>query len=404
MDAAAPFAIVANDLRERFIKLLDSLSTVRALTSLDVHHQDEVSLLDSALKVLVQHQNLERCSAFLLKGDTLVCVAGKNYLTSFQERERDEVSGTTSLPDAARLGEGLIGLAAKTKELQNCMDCSNDPRLPPVGDGAVEMRGSLMCAPVMNGDEVLGVITLSHDEPDFFQDWHRYVLVVFCNILGHMLANSRTMRHLEEMVEQRTRQLGNALAEAERLKRQFEELSVTDELTRLHNRRFFYSQAEAALSNCIRHQQPYCVMLLDIDFFKKINDTYGHAAGDMTLVGLAKALQQRLRGGDLLARYGGEEFVLALPMTPLEGAMTVAARIREHVNKLEWKTDAQTFRITVSIGIAEADAHERSRSAQVLEDLLKQADEALYYSKENGRDQANVYSQLPRSQQTATGD
>ncbi len=402
MDAAAPFAIVANDLRERFIKLLDSLSTVRALTSLDVHRQDEISLLDSALKVLVQHQNLERCSAFLLKGDTLVCVAGKNYLTSLQEP--GETSGNASLPDTMRLGEGLIGLAAKSRELQYCMDCSNDPRLPPAEDGTSGMRGSLMCAPMMNGDEVLGVITLSHDEPDFFQDWHRYVLVVFCNILGHMLANSRTMRHLEDMVEQRTRQLGNALAEAERLKRQFEELSVTDELTKLHNRRFFFTQAEAALSNCIRHQQPYCVMLLDIDFFKKINDTYGHAAGDMTLVGLAKALQQRLRGGDLLARFGGEEFVLALPMTPLEGAKTVADRIREHVNKLEWTSEEHSFRITVSIGIAEADAHERSSGGQVLEALVKQADEALYYSKENGRDQANAYSELPPTAKTATGD
>ena len=144
-------------------------------------------------------------------------------------------------------------------------------------------------------------------------------------------------------------------------------------------------------------------MLLDIDFFKKINDTYGHAAGDVTLVGLAKALQQRLRGGDLLARFGGEEFVLALPMTPLDGARTVAARIREHVNKLVWKTDEDSFRITVSIGIAEVNADERSSSGQVLEALVKQADEALYYSKAHGRDQANAYADIPPDEQTATG-
>ncbi len=396
MDAAASFAIVANDLRERFIKLLDSLSTVRALTSLDVHHQDEIALLDSALKVLVQHQNLERCSAYLLKGDTLVCVAGKNYLESVQEQRQGPVPHAAYLPDTVRPGEGLVGLAAKSKELQYCMDCSNDPRLETTGKEGHRMRGSLMCAPMMNGDTVIGVVTLYHDEADFFQDWHRYVLVVFCNILGHMLANNRIMHHLEEMVEQRTRQLESALAEAEQLKRQYEELSITDELTKLHNRRFFFAQAESALSNCIRHHQPFCVMLLDIDFFKKINDTYGHAAGDMTLQGLARALQQRLRGGDVLARFGGEEFVLALPMTPLEGTKIVAARIRDHVNKLEWKTEEHSFRITVSIGIAEASVDERSNSKEVLEALIKQADEALYYSKENGRDQANAFSELPQ--------
>jgi diguanylate cyclase (GGDEF)-like protein len=399
---ANAFALASNELRERFIKLLDSLSTVRALTSLDVHHQDESALLDGALKVLVQHQNLERCSAFLLRGTTLVRAARRDYSDLFQEETQGAAPCKEYLPATVPLGEGIVGLAAKTRELQWCQDCSTDPRIQATDDGAALTRGSMMSAPLMNGDDVLGVVTLYHEEPGFFQDWHRYVLVVFCNILGHMLANSRVMQHLEELVESRTRQLESTLAEAEHLKRRYEELSIRDELTGLHNRRYFFDQAESALAHCIRHANPFCLISVDIDFFKKINDTYGHAAGDSALRDLARVLQRHTRQDDTLARFGGEEFIISLPTTDLSGAKTVARRIREHVHKLEWRVNAQCFGTSVSMGIALAEPPFQGRGKALLETLVQQADEALYFSKANGRDQANAYPELPESGKTAS--
>lgn len=399
---ANAFALASNDLRERFIKLLDSLSTVRALTSLDVHHQDETALLDGALKVLVQHQNLERCSAFLLRGTTLVRVAGRDYSDLFREATQGTASRREYLPATVPLGEGIVGLAAKTRELQWCQDCSNDPRIQPTDDGTTITRGSMMSAPLMSGDEVLGVVTLYHEESGFFQDWQRYVLVVFCNILGHMLGNSRVMQHLEELVESRTRQLESALAEAEHLKQRYEQLSIRDELTGLYNRRFFFEHATSTLAHCMRHGNPFCLMLMDIDLFKKINDTYGHGAGDRTLRDLSKVLQRHTRQDDTLARFGGEEFILSLPTTDLSGAKTVAQRIRDHVRKLEWRVDGRRFGTSVSMGIAITEPPCQQRNKALLETLVQQADEALYFSKANGRDQANAYLELPESGKTTS--
>ena len=401
--SANAFAIASNELRERFIRLLDSLSTIRALTGLDVHQQDELALLDEALTVLIRHQGPERCAVFLLHGETLVQVAGREYSDTFgDEMPGAELEASAASPEVP-LGEGLVGLAAETRELQWCEDCSRDPRMRAADDASPADRGCMMSAPLMSGDDVLGVVALYHEQPHFFQDWHRHVLVAFCNILALMLANSRAMRHLEQLVAVRTRQLESALVEAEQMEQRYRQLSIVDELTGLHNRRYFFDQAESALAHCIRHGRPFSVVLLDIDFFKRINDTYGHAVGDTVLRDLSKVLQRQVRLDDTLARFGGEEFVLSLPDTDLAGARTLANRIRQHVLEMEWQFVGERFGISVSLGIALAASPVKGQSREVLTILLQEADEALYFSKENGRNQVNAHSELPISGRMACG-
>ena len=161
------------------------------------------------------------------------------------------------------------------------------------------------------------------------------------------------MNDMREQVNKRTRQLENALLESEELKSTFEELSLIDDLTRLHNRRYFFTEAPRTLSHCIRHEESFSLLLLDLDDFKLINDTHGHSAGDQVLKDVGILLKNQIRTGDVVVRMGGEEFIFILPNTHVQGAKVFADRIRTSVAELTWYGDHTSFDVTMSIGIAE---------------------------------------------------
>jgi len=153
------------------------------------------------------------------------------------------------------------------------------------------------------------------------------------------------------------------------------ELSVTDKLTGLKNRRFFQEKLEEQLSNYEKSASPFSLFILDIDHFKKVNDTFGHQVGDEVLAQLAQLLKNQARSLDIVARYGGEEFVVILPETDQNEAKAIAEQLRQAVEQAKW----QTGRITVSVGIATAIKTDNETT------ILQRADKALYASKENGR-------------------
>lgn len=165
------------------------------------------------------------------------------------------------------------------------------------------------------------------------------------------------------------------------------EQAATDSLTGLLNRRQFEILSYQALQTARRYGKPFSIAMLDIDFFKKVNDTYGHDAGDAVLKNLAKTLVTVLRKSDIIARFGGEEFVVFFAQTPPEGALIAAEHVREAVEKMNTIVDKASVPITISIGISD------SRTTN-LNTLIKQADEALYYSKEQGRNRTTLYSAL----------
>ncbi|GAB2880200.1 diguanylate cyclase [Pseudoduganella ginsengisoli] len=165
-----------------------------------------------------------------------------------------------------------------------------------------------------------------------------------------------------------------------KLARTMRDLALTDELTRLPNRRHFLALAEAALSDAKRHGTPMTLAGLDIDFFKKVNDTYGHAAGDVLLQRVAHALRGAVRPSDAVGRMGGEEFSALLRGADLEQARTVAERMRAAVQSLDCSDISPDLRPTISIGLSQiVDTSER------LDALCKRADDALYRAKELGR-------------------
>ncbi len=178
--------------------------------------------------------------------------------------------------------------------------------------------------------------------------------------------------------------LSMALAEqirrAHKEKMQAQQLARTDMLTRLYNRRAFNEVCSPIWHNAIRHDQKLCIILLDIDQFKLINDNHGHAAGDQVLKRVATVLQDAVREGDVLARWGGEEFAIMLPLTMLEDAIVMAERIRETVLKMQVTYGISKIRITISSGVAQIDGNTKS-----IEDLFKVADAGLYQAKQTGR-------------------
>jgi len=171
------------------------------------------------------------------------------------------------------------------------------------------------------------------------------------------------------------------------------ELALTDELTGLRNRRFAVSRLGEEYKRALRYQRPISCALFDLDFFKKINDTYGHDCGDEVLKAVADAALTHCRNADIIARYGGEEFLLVMPETDKEGACFVAERIRKAIESLSVETVAcHEIRLTASLGVAcvlplTGMADDISCA---VEKLIKDADTALYRAKNNGRNRVEV--------------
>lgn len=162
---------------------------------------------------------------------------------------------------------------------------------------------------------------------------------------------------------------------------QLKQLSETDPLCHVPNRRKFLAVAETEIARHRRYKRKFSVLLLDIDHFKRVNDTYGHDAGDRVLVAVAGIVQDRVRVSDMVARIGGEEFALLLPETDLQGALVVAESVRTAIAAARIDlSDGQTISVTVSIGIGSLAGEVAS-----ITDMLRSADEALYRAKETGR-------------------
>ncbi|TVR03467.1 MAG: diguanylate cyclase [Deltaproteobacteria bacterium] len=176
------------------------------------------------------------------------------------------------------------------------------------------------------------------------------------------------------------------LTRVKQLELQLREQATTDELTGLWNRRYFTRRAQRELAMASRTERPLCVLMLDIDHFKRINDTRGHGVGDRVLRDFGALLRDQLRATDLLGRLGGEEFAVLLPETGLGTAEKVAERIRAAVEDHSFEHDEGTLRATVSIGIAQR-TPENDKS---LDRLLSQADQALYEAKAGGRNRVVV--------------
>ena len=160
-------------------------------------------------------------------------------------------------------------------------------------------------------------------------------------------------------------------------------MSVRDPLTKLFNRRHFESELEKEYKRAKRYKSDLSLAIIDIDFFKRINDTYGHSCGDYILKEVAYIMNQNFRQTDDLFRYGGEEFVVILTETPAQTACVPLERLRKRIEENYFRFNNQSIKVTISIGVSS------NTEFQTAWEMFDDADRALYKAKENGRNRTN---------------
>jgi diguanylate cyclase (GGDEF)-like protein len=227
--------------------------------------------------------------------------------------------------------------------------------------GGTTQTRSFLAIPLLAGNQMIGVLNIGRWAIQPFSEDELRAVRVFANQAGVAMQN--------------------ALLHAE-----LHEWAMTDPLTGLFNRRGFNGLARHEIERSRRFDRPLTVLMLDIDFFKRINDTHGHPVGDVVLQQLAGRFKVILREVDLICRYGGEEFCILLPESDPEGALRAAERILEDVHTRPFETRVGPLWVTLSIGLTSRDGQELS-----LEELLDQADIAMLRAKNNGRDRVCIY-------------
>ncbi len=169
-------------------------------------------------------------------------------------------------------------------------------------------------------------------------------------------------------------------------------LAITDSLTGLYNRRHFNKLAEDEIGRALRYQRPLSVMMFDIDFFKRVNDTFGHTNGDMVLKMVAKTTKEMLRATDISARYGGEEFVVLLPETPVAQAAVLTERLRRQIEITPVQVEKCQITVTASFGVSDYLGKTNAKPLErVLSEFVDSADQSLYASKNAGRNRVTAF-------------
>ena len=191
---------------------------------------------------------------------------------------------------------------------------------------------------------------------------------------------------LKEMVDNLEESVRERTIELQQKNKILEDLAVRDQLTKIHNRRFFDDKLSEYSFLTLRFKQELSCIMADIDHFKKFNDTYGHQAGDHILTNFAKIINSHTRRTDVCARYGGEEFVLLLPNTDKETAIRLAEGLRRDIEESEFEYEGKRLSVTSSFGVADG-----REARELFEVLIKRADDALYKAKQRGRNRVWGY-------------
>lgn len=318
---------------------------------------EESSKLLSSLNIDVIVKNLID-GAYRIAPSAIAFFGGKGY--------EFEILHQKGLPHQDKkifnLRGTLLDMASKNKEPVYLSDVRNyrSPIMPFKTDNI----GSLFVLPMLYERDLLGMLALLLEKTNALSP-HQIELL---EVLGNQASTS----------------IANAKFHAE-IKR----LAITDGLTGLFNHRHFQERLTQEFKRLERFSESISLLLIDIDHFKKINDTYGHPVGDSVLKDVADKIRKTIRNIDIPARYGGEEFAVVLLGTDTKGAMNMAERLRKTVMDTTFSADNKTFHVTISIGISTyPDGIKRK------EELIEKADKALYHAKRSGRNQSVLWSEM----------
>jgi diguanylate cyclase (GGDEF)-like protein len=219
---------------------------------------------------------------------------------------------------------------------------------------------SLLCYPLVHKGETIGAIELLNKTTGSFTREDQALIEMMLNPL---VVAIRTVEMFQNS----------------------ERLTITDDLTKLYNYRYLMTYLEADVKRCLRYRKKVSLLFIDVDGFKRINDTFGHLVGSQALAEMGQVFRRIVRETDVVGRYGGDEFVIVLPETPLSAALVIAERIRRKVEECEFVAQNLSIRLTVSLGVANCPKH-----TLTAEGLIKKADAAMYRAKELSKNSIKV--------------
>jgi diguanylate cyclase (GGDEF)-like protein len=355
-------------------KLQQIFEISKSLTqSLDIKEVYE-KILDS----LFLHFKKLEVGAILLRDET----SGSLSQVATKIRDRRKSKGL-------RISQSILKQAIDQSKAVLITDTSHVPDSGFSESIKVSRIVSAMCVPLITKAGIRGVIYVySSNSQQGFKKEDLFFITSISNPAAVAIENAllrdktkqseeelkRARDELETKVQERTSELAEANAK-------LRDLSITDDLTGLFNRRYLVKSLEAEFIRAIRYKRHFSVLLFDIDDFKQVNDRYGHSCGDAVLITLASLIKGCIRGSDMTARYGGDEIAILLPETEKSKATEVAEKLRGLIEKTSFEWQGTAIKITCSIGIASAPD---DRIAN-WNDLLDKADQALYRGKGTGK-------------------
>ena len=325
---------------------------------------DTAMALNSTLRLdEILDRILENVGKLIVYDSAMVLLIEENRVRRIRYKNNPQDSSTKPVlgdVDANLINVPILDKIMKTKKPYHSNDIQADERWKIIATQGMKRIRSLICAPILIGNKVMGLINIISGTPDFFTLQHTERIMAFANQAAVAFENARLFE-------------------------QAEHLSLTDPLTNLYNMRYMYELAKRELELNRRHSRTFSLAMIDIDHFKNVNDKYGHKTGDMALREISARILKSVRTVDIVARYGGEEFIVLMPETGSEEAFQIAERIRLNVAESQIEDDDQKFSLTLSIGIAET-----KENIQVFDDLLFFSDKALYAAKDAGRNQTVI--------------
>lgn len=358
--------------QQLFTTTVTALRAYDYLCALDAHRRGLQQIIENSDALLQEHSLQRFASGVLIQLGTFLDV-GPNGILCVQYTEpcsAGEGIQVLAASNADWMGPGqnwsTLGIAPEVRELiLATFDCKKNQ------DGASHTTLYL------GREDGQAMVAYLHCPPP--EDQARSLIELFCSKIAIGFDNVRLYEQLnqanallEQKVEARTYRLAKA-------NQKLAYLATTDALTGISNRRHFLDALDLLITEAVPERDPFCVVMLDIDHFKQVNDNYGHAAGDRVLQVVAKRLGHDLRDVDRIARIGGEEFAVLLPCSTLSEALIVAERLRAHVADSPVEIGHTLVAVTVSLGVVQAVA------GATPESLLSLADSALTCAKSSGR-------------------
>ena len=335
----------------------------------DSLHDQQLNIFHDVAKALTSSLNLDSLLQTIMD-KVAAYFKPDTWSLLMVDEQKQELYFAIAVGDAAdvlkqvrlRIGEGIAGWVAKYGEPLLIPDVQADPRFAKRVDQLTKWHTrSVICMPLCSKQRVLGVIQLVNVELAGFGDSELVLMRTMADYAAIAIDNARAVERIQE-------------------------LTITDDCTGLYNARHLYKTLDTEVSRSARYGYQFSVLFLDLDYFKRVNDTHGHLVGSRLLGEVGNVIKSHLRIIDYAFRYGGDEFVVVLPQTGKEGATAVAKRLLEIFRSAEFfKAEGLNLNVRVSMGVATY-----PEDAKNAHDIIHQADEMMYAVKSSTRDNISV--------------